>query len=183
MKKKFILLDRDGVLSEYVTGGYVNAPGDLRLFPGALAALARLKRAGYRVIIISNQAGVGKELLSHETLDRITRRMKKEIARAGGEILDVFYCTHAPDKGCDCRKPRPGLLLAAAERHGFSLAETWFVGDNPTDIEAGRAAGCRTCLVFSGKTRTHEEMEECEVRPDRVAADLAQAVTEILAED
>lgn len=169
-------LDRDGVLNvrpaphEYVCG-----LADFEWLPGAPAAIARLDRAGYLPIVVSNQRGVARGLVTHEVLLEIERRIQADLAAHGTRIHDFLYCPHDPSDGCDCRKPRPGLLLGAAARYGIELNESVMIGDSASDVEAGRAAGCYTILVGPDRAEAGRETE-----PDAVAPDLAAAV-ELLA--
>lgn len=166
-----VLIDRDGVIDADVPG-YVKKPEELDIFPYVKNALARLRRAGYLIFIVSNQSGVGRGLMTAEDLDEVT----KELVSAVGPFDGIFYCIHKPEDGCDCRKPLPGLLLKAladAETRG-SVSEAWMVGDSVTDIAAGASAGCRTILVGSGSRADFDN------EPDYVAADLAEAVDVVL---
>lgn len=172
---RFVFLDRDGVINTYQRNAYVNTPDQFEFFPGSLEAIVELKRRGIGVIVISNQAGVGKGLMSLESLEAITEKMKREVEAAGGEIADVLYCTHRPDEGCNCRKPRPGMLQEAARRHGIDLASTVFIGDAPSDWEAAKAAGCPFILVFSGKTSAAEAQAWAEM-PSMMAYSLKDAI-------
>ncbi len=177
--RRFVFVDRDGVLNEYRPGDYVNGPEDLAVLPRSMAALAALAREGIEVVVVSNQAGVGKGFMTTTDLAEVTARLRESIESAGGRVIEFLYCVHRPDEGCDCRKPRPGLLLQAAKKHAFDPQDAWMIGDNKTDIAAGSAAGARTCLVLSGKTRAKGEADDWPVRPDLVAADLAEAVARI----
>ncbi|MBF0284359.1 MAG: D-glycero-beta-D-manno-heptose 1,7-bisphosphate 7-phosphatase [Magnetococcales bacterium] len=154
--RRVILLDRDGVLNED-RPDYVQTTEQLRLLPQAMTALARLRRAGFAVLVYTNQACVGKGLVSLETLEAIHGDLRRAAEAAGGEIDDIFYCPHRDDEGCDCRKPKPGLILAAQRRWGFDLAETWAVGDAERDLRAAWSAGCRAALVRTGKGRQTAE--------------------------
>ena len=156
-KLRAVLVDRDGVLNENVET-YVRTVGELKVFPGVGKALALLRRAGFRVFVITNQAGIGKGLISTATLDAIHARLERELSREGGKIGGFYVCPHKPDEGCECRKPKPGLLLRAQREWGFDLAETYFVGDAVRDVEAARAAGCRPVLVKTGILRADEAL-------------------------
>lgn len=158
---------------------YVTRWQEFRFLPGTLRALRRLRRNGCRAVILSNQAGVGRRIMRRSELDRITRRMRAAILRAGGRVEAVYYCTHRPETGCRCRKPRPGLLRRACRELGIDSSRSWLVGDNATDIQMGRGAGCRTVLVLTGAS-TRGDARRMAVRPDRVARDLTQAVAWIL---
>jgi len=182
MTKKYIFLDRDGVIFKYRQNRYVNCVDDIEYIDGSLLALKKLHSAGVSVIVISNQAGVGKGLMMTEALSKITERMLDDAAKAGGEILDVFYCTHNVDENCDCRKPRPGLIFSAAKKYGFDPSKTYLIGDNISDIEAGRNGGCKTILVKTGNAAL-KPSDEWKAKPDFIEPDLLSAVKRVLNED
>jgi len=165
-----VFLDRDGVINcDRID--YVKYPEEFRFLPGVLEALRHLKEMGLPVFIISNQAGVGKGIMSLEQLEAVTRFMLDAIEAAGGSIRHVYYCVHHPDDGCTCRKPKPGLLIQAREDFGISLEQSVFIGDAWRDLETARRVGCRRVLVLSGKTAI-EEIERWDLFPDHVAPDL-----------
>lgn len=166
---RVVLLDRDGVLNVDRPAS-VTVLEDLVLEPGADRAVAALCRAGYRVLVITNQAVVGRGLLSEETLAMMHQRLQAWIAVAGGRIDQFFVCTHAPSANCACRKPKPGLIEQARATWDFDPAVTWFVGDAERDVEAGRSAGCRPALVLTGKGReAHAHYPEVPVWDDLLA--------------
>lgn len=175
-----IFLDRDGVINEN-RADYVKSWQEFRFLPGSLEAIARLTRAGHRLVVCTNQAAVAKGLLSCEALEDIHRRMLAEIEAAGGIIEKVYYCPHSKDADCACRKPRPGLLLRARDELGLDLSEAVFVGDSITDVQAGIAAGVHTILVLSGLGIEQFRVSHHEVkRPFRIAMNLRHAVEVIL---
>jgi histidinol-phosphate phosphatase family protein len=141
-----VLLDRDGVITRR-REDYVKSWDEVELLPGAAHAIARLCEAGYRLAVVTNQSAVGRGLMTMDTLDDIHRRLDAAIGAAGGGIDLFVVCPHRPETGCDCRKPRPGLLLEAGRRLGVDLGSTPMVGDQPSDIAAALAAGCRPVLV------------------------------------
>jgi len=145
-----ILLDRDGVLNRDRPRGVLR-PEDLELLPGAAEAVSRLVRAGYRVLLITSQSCVGRGWISAHELDAIHDRLREELHAAGGRLDAIYACLHAPDAGCACRKPAPGLIDAARREWGFDPAVTWMVGDDVRDAEAALAAGVRPALVRTGK--------------------------------
>lgn len=147
---EFLILDRDGVINQRITSGYVTCWEEFVFLPGALEALRLLNANHYRVIVVSNQAGVGKGLMTASDLDEITRKFTAKVEAQGGRILRVYYCTHRAEDGCPCRKPKPGLLLSAQAEYHFALDRTFLVGDNETDLRAAQAAGCPAIMV-SGK--------------------------------
>ena len=140
-----VFLDRDGTLIEDV--GYPRDPETVRLLEGAVEALAALRRAGYALVVVSNQSGIGRGIVKQEQAEAVHERFVEELRAHGVELDDVRYCPHTPEDACDCRKPAAGLLLASADELGIDLARSFMVGDNPTDVDAGRAAGCRTVLL------------------------------------
>ncbi len=180
--RKFILLDRDGVINDAIPGGYVTSIAMLRLIPGSARAIARLNRHGYEVLVVSNQQCVGKGLLRTEELEKISTALRDMIWReSGGVITDYFYCPHLAADNCTCRKPRPGLIVEAQRRYGIHLSETYFIGDSYSDIETARRAGCRPVFVLSGlDAARYRAAEAFPSEPEFVAADLAQAVALIL---
>lgn len=139
-RRPCVILDRDGVLNAKAPRGeYVTSPEEWRWLPGAREGLRGLKAAGVDAIVVTNQAGIARGRFSEADLEAIHQRMRDEASVAGGEILDVFHCPHHWDEGCDCRKPRAGMLLAAQRRHRLDLSRTPFVGDDPRDGEAAAA--------------------------------------------
>lgn len=153
-----LILDRDGVLNERPPqADYVRSPEDFRWLPGAKEALAELSRAGYRVIVVSNQAGIGRGVMSEEDLERVHARMREEAAAAGGRIDAIFYCPHDWEDGCDCRKPRPGMLFQAQRELQLDLSRTPFIGDDERDGEAARAAGS-PYLSVDDSTTLHDHV-------------------------
>jgi D-glycero-D-manno-heptose 1,7-bisphosphate phosphatase len=150
MKQPAIFLDRDGVINRN-RPDHVKAWDEFEFLPGVLEALARLAGVGLPVLVISNQGAIGRGLTTYAAVDEINRRMAAEIRAAGGRIDDALYCPHCPEDGCACRKPRPGLLLQAAERWDLDLAASVLVGDAEADILAAQRAGCRPLLVLTGR--------------------------------
>lgn len=150
--RKVIFLDRDGVINKKMAAGdYVKRWSEFEFLPGAFQALKILKDNLYEVYIISNQAGIGRGLMKDSDLFEIHKNMEKEIQAHGGRIDQIYYCPHW-EEGCLCRKPKPGMLFQAALDHQIDLPSAVFVGDDPRDLEAGNAAGCRTILLQGGKT-------------------------------
>jgi D-glycero-D-manno-heptose 1,7-bisphosphate phosphatase len=149
---RHVILDRDGVLNREAPGhGYILRRADFHWLPGALEALALLHGAGIRLSIASNQSAVGRGLMDVAQLEDIMAHMRAQAAATGGAIDAVFYCPHAPEDDCDCRKPRPGLLTAAVKASGIDPALTVFAGDDLRDVQAAQAAGVAPVLLRSGK--------------------------------
>lgn len=181
MKISAVFLDRDGVLNQYMPADYVKSPDELIVLPGVAAAVRRLNDARLPVIVISNQQGVGKGLMTLADLKAIEARMEEALAQEAGAHIDrCFYCTDLKSASSPRRKPEPGMLHEAAAAFGLTLADTVFLGDSPTDIAAGRAAGVgATVLLLSGGTRP-EGLAAVTPAPDFVFAGLPAAVSWIL---
>ena len=147
---KLIILDRDGVIN-FGSDQYIKSPDEWRPIPGSLEAIARLTREGWRVVVATNQSGLARGLFEMATLNAIHAKMHKAVAQAGGRIEAVFYCPHAAESECDCRKPKPGLFNEIATRYGRELAGVPAVGDSLRDLLAAAAVGARPVLVRTGK--------------------------------
>ncbi len=185
-----VLLDRDGVLNEDTH--LVRCGDDLRVLAGVPRALARLRAAGFLLIVISNQTVVARGLASEDEVGVLHGELQRRLRRAGGPVLDGFYyCPHHPQatlpayrKICECRKPRPGLLLRAAAEHRLDLENSFMVGDRITDVVAGARAGCRTVQVRTGRHHAPpiETVEplDTSVVPDHTCAGLPEAAHWIL---
>lgn len=148
MRRRGVLLDRDGTLNVRPRAHhYVTSVSDFRWLPGAREALARLARAGYVLAVASNQRGVARGLVGEAVLSDIESRIQAELRPLGCAIAAFRYCPHELDAGCDCRKPRPGMLIALASALDLDLQRSWMVGDSEADVAAGRAACCRTAFI------------------------------------
>ena len=146
-----VILDRDGVINvQPPNGEHVTSPALWTALPGALDAIARLNRAGYRVVVATNQSGIGRGLFDIDTLHLIHGQLHRQLIEHGGHIDAILYCPHRPEENCSCRKPKPGMLLEIAKRLRCSLARVPYVGDNSCDIEAAQAAGAIPMLVCTG---------------------------------
>jgi D-glycero-D-manno-heptose 1,7-bisphosphate phosphatase len=146
---KLIILDRDGTINED-RDDFVKSPEEWVPLAGALEAVARLNHAGWHTVLATNQSGLGRGLFDMAMLNAMHVRMNQMLAKQGGRIDAVFFCPHAPEEQCDCRKPLPGLMLQIGERYGVDLKEVPLVGDSLRDLQAGAAAGCPTHLVLTG---------------------------------
>jgi len=153
---KLVVIDRDGTLNRDPED-YLHGPDDWEPMPGALEAVARLNEAGWRVVIASNQSGLGRGLFDVATLNAVHARMHKALAQAGARVDAVFFCPHAPEEACECRKPLPGLFLQIARRYGVPPSQIVAVGDSVRDACAGVAAGCDTHLVLTGQSAAHRD--------------------------
>jgi len=145
-----IILDRDGVINED-SDDYIKSPAEWQPIPGSLEAIAKLSQHGYRVVIVTNQSGLGRKLFTIETLNAIHMKMNTHLAQYGGVIDAIFFCPHLPKDNCSCRKPKPGLYNDVSERLRVSLSKVYCVGDKMTDIKAIQSAGGKPILVRTGK--------------------------------
>ena len=185
-KQRAVFLDRDGVINRL--NGFVKRPEEFELLPGVSRALGLLNSSEYLSIVATNQPVVARGEADFSDLDEIFRKMKTLLGREGVYVDDVFFCPHHPDSGfpgerpelkidCDCRKPKTGMLLQAAEKYNIDLTASWVIGDATTDIEFGRRGGCHTCLVRTGLAGTDGKYDAA---PEVIAEDLSDAVREIL---
>jgi D-glycero-D-manno-heptose 1,7-bisphosphate phosphatase len=164
---RLVLIDRDGVINRD-SDEYIKSVEEWVPLPGSLEAIAELTRAGFAVAVITNQSGIGRGLFTEETLEEIHAAMRRAVEAAGGRIAGIFHCPHRPDEGCDCRKPRPGLLRQAAAALGAELDGVAFIGDKHSDVEAARAVGARPVLV--GSVTAGAQAGAVEHYPDLAAA-------------
>lgn len=178
MQLQVVFLDRDGVIN-HNRPDYIKSVDEFKFLPGALDGLKRLYEAGLHVVVITNQACVNKGLVSPETLDEINQQMIERVCEAGGRIWGVYCCPHRTEEGCDCRKPAPGLILRASRDLNIDPKDTVFVGDAPTDVQAGHAANCKTVLVLTGGLSA-DQAALLDPAPDFIAADLDAAVDWIM---
>jgi len=171
-----VFLDRDGVINEEGPG-YVTRWSEFFFLPGALEGIRLLHRRGFRIFVVTNQSCVGRGLIRASDLETIHSLMRDRIQNAGGWIEQVYMCPCLPDSGCLCRKPLPGMILQAARDYGLNLKHAVLVGDALTDIQAGKAAGCRTFLVRTGKgIETLEQLRRGALpEPDCVTENLLEA--------
>lgn len=153
--KRWVVLDRDGVINRD-SPDYIKSLAEWQPLPGSIAAIAQLSRAGFGVVVATNQSGVGRGLIAPRALAAMHTELERLVAREGGAIAGIFYCPHAPEDGCSCRKPKTGLFEAIARRFAIDLRWQPAVGDSLRDIEAAVAAGCRPLLVRTGNGRATE---------------------------
>lgn len=176
--QSLVILDRDGVINRD-SPEFIKSPEEFILLPGSIEAIRDLSRAGFRIVIASNQSGVGRELFTLATLEQIHAKLRAAVAAAGGVLSGIFYCPHKPDDGCDCRKPKPGLLRQIAAQFDVELGGVPAVGDSMRDIEAALAVGAQPLLVRTGNGRRTER----DIDPDSGIAvydDLRAAATAII---
>ncbi|MDO8704720.1 MAG: D-glycero-beta-D-manno-heptose 1,7-bisphosphate 7-phosphatase, partial [Sulfuricaulis sp.] len=147
---KLVILDRDGVIN-HDSDEYIKSPEEWAPIPGSLEAIARLHRAGYKIVVATNQSGVGRGLFDMDRLARIHAKMLEAVRAKGGEIDAIFFCPHKPEDNCRCRKPQPGLFLEIAERLKVNLNGVYAVGDSERDVITARLVAARPVLVRTGK--------------------------------
>ena len=185
---KAVFLDREGVINELIyhqEQGIIDSPfttEQFRLLPNIGEATKRFHEMGYKVIIVSNQPGIAKGHMSEETFEKIRKKMREDLAREGALLDGEYYCFHHPEAkverlkaNCDCRKPKPGLLLQAAKEMDIDLPHSWMIGDGLTDVKAGRDAGVRTILLGRMKCELCRLMDKEGARPDAICSDLLEA--------
>jgi D-glycero-D-manno-heptose 1,7-bisphosphate phosphatase len=174
-----VFLDRDGVINEEVN--YLSRPEDFRLLPRAAAAIRRLRKDGWPVIVVTNQSGVTRGYYTEADVAAIHERMRRDLARARTRVDGVYYCPHHPDEGCDCRKPKTLLFQQAAVNLDVDLAASYFVGDKLTDLLPGKTLGGCTVLVLTGYGRREQELAQQQgFVPDHIADDLYGAARWII---
>ncbi len=175
-----IFLDRDGTLN--ADPGYIKSPDQLELFPGVPEALARLKRAGARLILVTNQSGVARGLLSQDDLAAVHAKLKRILDGAGASLEAIYFCPHHPDDGCDCRKPNPGMIDQAVRERRVDLERAYLIGDHVRDIELAKRIGARSVLVTTGVVRPQESkrLKETALAPDWIASSMTEAADWLL---
>jgi len=170
--RRAAFLDRDGTLNvRPPEHDYVKSLGEFAWLSGAVDGAVALARAGFLLFVVSNQRGIARGLVTEQTLAEIEQEIQRGLAPHGVQITAFRYCPHQLDEGCDCRKPRPGLILELAAAHDIDLESSWTVGDSPADVEAGRAAGTQTALIATAGNA------------DRVAPSLADVAAAIVRQD
>ena len=181
--KKFIFIDRDGVINKDPGGwtkyNYVTKWEEFKFLPNSIKALKKLNETGYKIVVMSNQAGISKGYYTEEKLNEINRKMIEGITKNGAKLEKVYYCIHQDSDNCNCRKPKTGLFKIAEKKLKIKLRSMFFIGDGKMDMEAGRNMGMRTLLVLSGKTSL-EDIRGWEKQPDYIFNDLFEAVNFIL---
>lgn len=176
---KLVILDRDGVINQD-SDQFIKSPEEWRPIPGSLVAIARLNQAGYRVVVATNQSGLGRDLFDMEMLNRIHDKMLKMVAEEGGRIDAIFFCPHTLVDDCRCRKPQPGMLEEIAERYHTDLTGVPVIGDSLRDLQAAVAVGAQPMLVLTGKGR--KTLNDPDLPPHvPVFAHLAEAVAQLTA--
>jgi D-glycero-D-manno-heptose 1,7-bisphosphate phosphatase len=177
---KVIVLDRDGVIN-HDSDAYIKSVEEWIPIAGSLEAIARLNHSGYTVVVASNPSGLARDNFTIETLLAIHKKMDEQLLKIGGRVDAIFYCPHGPNDGCDCRKPKPGMLLEIGQRFNVPLKDVVFIGDSISDIKAASSASAKPMLVRTGKGIKAEKILQAECKESvPVFDDLAAAVTAIL---
>jgi D-glycero-D-manno-heptose 1,7-bisphosphate phosphatase len=170
-----VFLDRDGVINRKAPDGdYIRNWQQIEFIPGAIEAIARLSSSGVILFVVTNQRGIARRMVTLSDVNEIHRLMQETISNAGGRVAQIYYCPHDYSDNCDCRKPKPGMLIRAATEHGVSLESSWMVGDSESDVQAGKSVGCKTLRVVDA------EPIASTVEPDAYVRDLSSAVGLIL---
>jgi len=182
---KVIFLDRDGVINWDPIGDYIKSPEDFRFISGVGEALRKLSDNDYKIVVISNQAGVGDGIFTQEALDRVTEKFQAEVGKVGASLEAIFYCTHGKKAGCSCRKPELGLFEQAEKECGpIDRPRTFYVGDKAVDMQAGRRFGLKTIFVLTGHGQNElskiKAKSKEEFYADRIFSDLSEAVDFII---
>lgn len=173
MRRRFILLDRDGTL--IYERHYLSDPEQVELLPGVVEGLTALRKLGFGLVVLTNQSGLGRWLFDLGTLHKIHERMKRLLLDHGLELDGIYYCPHLPEDKCACRKPATGMALQAAQELDFDLAQSFMVGDKNVDVQLGKNIGAKSVLVLTGYGR--EELATGETHPDYIIANLAELPT------
>jgi histidinol-phosphate phosphatase family protein len=178
--RKAIFVDRDGTLN--VNIDYLSDPDRYQLYPGVAEGLKALREAGFLIVVITNQSGIGRGLFDRPTLERIHERMRQELAKGGASVDAIYFCPHHPDDGCICRKPGTALFERAVRELGIDPGRSFVIGDTQMDVAAGKKMGSRAALVPEprNRARTLKEMEGWKARPDFVGDDFLAAVRWVL---
>jgi D-glycero-D-manno-heptose 1,7-bisphosphate phosphatase len=184
--KRAVFMDRDGTISEEV--GYINHPSRFRVFPYSAAAVKLLNENGWLAIVVTNQAGVARGYFPEGMVGAVHDLLTSELESEGAHLDAIYYCAHHPAVGeppyrldCDCRKPKPGLILKAAKEFDIDLAQSWMIGDRYSDIEFARNAGVKSALVLSGYGRGEwEHQRSGQHQPDLISENLLEAVRQVV---
>ena len=175
---KAIFLDRDGTLVEDTR--YTHKLEDFKLLSGVVGGLKNLSKE-FSFIIITNQAGIGKGMFTKEDMHNFNKKLVKELKKQDIEIKKIYYCPHAPEEACDCRKPSTKYIKEAAKELNISIKSSWAIGDKPIDIEMGKKAGCKTVYMLTGQGKKRlGELKESGIKPEFIAEDFLQAAEFII---
>lgn len=176
MNYKAVFVDRDGTIN--VDGPYLSDPANFQMYPGVGEGIKKLKDQGFKVIVITNQSGIGRGYFTEKELTEIHERMKAEFRKFNTDVDDIYYCPHHPDANCDCRKPKTKLFEMAIKEHCVDIKKSYMMGDKMQDMEAGKKVGIKTILIpVSNESREHELSKKIRgCKPDYVARNFTEAV-------
>jgi len=175
---KAVFIDRDGTIARDVP--YCSRPEDFELLPGVAEGIRLLNEHGFKVVVVTNQSGIARGYFTEEMLAKIHDKMRTELAKHGACVDAIYYCPHHPDDECECRKPKPKMLLQAASDLDIDLKQSYIIGDKDMDIEMGRRAGCKTILIAEKNKK--RELDKQVRFPDYVASRVSAAAQWIIAE-
>lgn len=179
MKKIAVFCDRDGTINKHVP--YLREASDFELLPMVAESIKRLNINDFKVVVVTNQSGIGRGYFGHKDLRIINEKMQKDLSNYNSWIDGLYCCPHIPEENCICRKPKNGLLIQACDEMNLDLNSSFLIGDRETDIVAGAISSCRTVLVLTGYGETEsKKISQWLHKPDFVAKDLFEAVTWIL---
>ena len=170
-----VILDRDGVINQD-SPYYIKSPDEWHAMPSSLKAIAKLNQAGWKVAVATNQSGIARGLYSEDLLSRIHQKLERVLKDQGGHLDAIVYCPHHPEDHCECRKPKPGMLLDIARRLGEPIETSYFIGDRLTDVQTARACGASPIFVLTGKGQEEWDMYQDQLADVLQFKDLAQAV-------
>lgn len=177
---KAVFLDRDGVINQKPSeGDYVTRWEDFHILPGVAEGIALLHRAGFSVIVVTNQRCIAKGLMTVVELENMHQKMTEHLAGSGAIIEGTFYCPHEIEPVCECRKPAPGMLLEAARLHGIDLSTSWMIGDSDIDIQAGKNAGCKTVRLMAGEEAPAQRASASTTQADITSRSFLEAIRRI----
>lgn len=175
-----VFLDRDGTIVHDRPGYYLTYPAALRLYKDTKPALRMLRDSGFSLIVVTNQSGIARGYLTRETAEKINSRLKKILLSAGAPLDGIYYCPHAPDQKCGCRKPSPGLVLKGARRHSIDLRRSFVMGDKLSDIRLGRRMGIKTVFLLTGHGKSQASRHKKILKPDYTARGILQGARWII---
>lgn len=175
MLDKVVFLDRDGTVIE--EKDFIKSPEEIEFIPGSIEGIRTLRKLGYKIIVISNQSGIGRGILTENMVKEVNDSFIQQLRERGAPIVALYFCPHHPDDDCDCRKPNTGMIHRAVVEHKLDLEKAVIIGDKLSDIELGKRVGAKSILVLTGYGRKErEKLEDATVKPDFIADDLLGAV-------
>lgn len=178
MGLKTVFIDRDGTIN--VNLGYLDNPDNFQIYPGVAEGIKLLQDNGFKIIVITNQSGISRGFFTKEILEKIHKKMMKELSKKGASIDGLYYCPHHPDDNCNCRKPKTGMFEEAIKDHKIDVTESYVIGDRMLDVEAGYKLGCKTVLVPERKEMVKKERGESKIEPNYICDDFYSAVLWII---